>query len=359
MDKSRHWTVPGPLNRFGNSSVMERGARTWMTQPRPWITPLPYRYSVGKFTNLLNTSEYTYDPVSILGNMDELLDNKYAKKARNVAYADFISKLKPAQAQMLTTYAERRKTWGMITQRAVALTAGLIAIKTGNVHALKQAWGRHAKVRTNLRKAGSHVLEYSFGWAPLVSDLSAAVEVVANGVPPVRITGRAKSPTQVAEWVPTQMAYYRGGFQNTDSWDARMGATIRMNNPNLALANQLGLLNPVATLWELTPWSFVVDYVVNIGEFISSFTDFAGLELTDEYTTTSYKRTVSGSIIYAYDDPKYWGFTTLYGYSGEVLHIKRETSIAKPVLATRPRVGMPIQRAATSIALLLQQLKTK
>lgn len=358
MDKLTQWSVRGPRSRFGSYSVMEEGIRSWKTQPRPWIKPQPYSYELGKFNSLLNTSENTYHPSEFMGDPDYAFSSKFAKQARNLAYADFIEQLKPAQAEMLTLYQERRKTWEMISSRAFNLAVGIIAAKNGNVYALKQAWGRHAGIRSNLRKAGSHVLEYSFGWAPLMSDLSSGIEVVANGVPPARITGRSKYPVRNSRWLYAPR-YYLGGTRWNDEWSARMGATIGINNPNLALANQLGLLNPVATLWELVPWSFVVDYVVNVGDFISSFTDLAGFDLSDGYTTTSHRQTVSKTTVYVYDDPKYQGFSTLYGFTGEALRIKRETSITKPALATRPRVGMPIQRAATSIALLLQQLKTK
>jgi hypothetical protein len=66
-----------------------------------------------------------------------------------------------------------------------------------------------------------------------------------------------------------------------------MGAEVHISNPNLYLANKLGFVNPAVIAWELVPFSFVVDWFVPVGNFLSQWTDFVGLSLQNGYTTKS------------------------------------------------------------------------
>ena len=49
-----------------------------------------------------------------------------------------------------------------------------------------------------------------------------------------------------------------------------------LNNPGLATQSQLGLLNPLEIVWECLPYSFVVDWAIPVGAWMSSLTADAG-----------------------------------------------------------------------------------
>lgn len=56
-------------------------------------------------------------------------------------------------------------------------------------------------------------------------------------------------------------------------------------------------INPALTMWELTPWSFVVDWLVQVGDFISALTPTCS---SDSAATISHKRVLSETWVVDY-----------------------------------------------------------
>jgi hypothetical protein len=67
-----------------------------------------------------------------------------------------------------------------------------------------------------------------------------------------------------------------------------VASTVQITNPNLWLLNRLGLINPGTVIWDLIPWSFVVNMFVNINAILESFTDTVGLDISNQSVTKSY-----------------------------------------------------------------------
>lgn len=184
-------------------------------------------------------------------------------------------------------------------------------------------------------------LEYSFGWAPLVGDVSNAMKTLTAGLPTFRVSGAGT----------VSRSYSASG--DTVLWTSghTIHARVRGFDPNFALANQLGLVNPAFVAWELAPFSFVVDYFVNVGEYLNGFTDLLGYDLTDQTATWRASMNV--------DSLRTWagGFAS---WHVERVRIQRNGgTISGPALAIRPRWTLSPQRAATSVSLLLQALGRK
>jgi len=110
-------------------------------------------------------------------------------------------------------------------------------------------------------------------------------------------------------------------------------------------ASQLGFVNPVSVAWQLVPFSFVVDWFVNVGQFIGSYTDFVGVEQSNPCVT---RYQVADCIVSANNRP--------YVYEGLSIYVRRTLGIPSPSLKVRPWNGVSPVRAATAIALLIQQL---
>lgn len=121
-------------------------------------------------------------------------------------------------------------------------------------------------------------LEYSFGWAPLMSDIHAACHAFP---PPVDIafgTTRVASHNIEVE-TPTEFTTMNGTFK------CSVRAKLQVDAPLVASASSLGLDNPATVLWELTPWSFVVDWVLPVGTYIENLTALNGYSITDAGVT--------------------------------------------------------------------------
>jgi hypothetical protein len=210
-------------------------------------------------------------------------------------------------------------------------------------------------LREKVRSAGGNVLEYSFGWAPLMADVSSAVQVFAKGPP----TGLCKGYHRVTfnpveknfDSNPTVITFHKGYF----GWALR--ADVRCVDSDLALLNGLGLVNIASSVWETTPWSFVVDYFVNVQSFLNSFTDRLGLEF-ENASSTLFMLNTAYVLMEPRDaeiDTPPWGG---YGsYKSMFVSVNRQMGISRPTLSWRSPWSLSPQRALTSIALLLQKFK--
>lgn len=77
----------------------------------------------------------------------------------------------------------------------------------------------------------------------------------------------------------------------TDNVTIRATLKVKqISSINAGLSN-LGLTNPVTIAWELAPFSFVVDWLVPIGSFISQFDSSIGFAFEGGCITTFRKQT--------------------------------------------------------------------
>jgi hypothetical protein len=183
---------------------------------------------------------------------------------------------------------EAGESWKMIVNRLSSFAKAFRALRKGNVSkALGELNITFDKSNLPKRKKGqprsaflndvaNKFLEYKFGWAPLCSDIWEAYAVLtANPVRPLQFSVGSKR--SVAEY--TTYSGSPASFVGTIG--VRLACTASMTNPNLALANQLGLVNPLTVAWEVTTLSFLFDWFSNVKKVLNSLTDFWGFTVTN------------------------------------------------------------------------------
>lgn len=72
---------------------------------------------------------------------------------------------------------------------------------------------------------------------------------------------------------------------------ARVKLKCRINNDALAAFQQMGLVNPALVAWELVPYSFVFDWFIQVGDWLTAQTALAGVDLLSAMVSTSEPRT--------------------------------------------------------------------
>lgn len=301
------------------------------------------------------------------------------------AYASFKKQAEMPSAELLLNAVEGRKSLEMIAARAFQLRELLNALRKGR---LGDAWlymtlnpdqsllglknGRRRdsrfvsgkerqasmdearRIRQLVKDIGSIFLEFRYGWSPLMADIKSACEVLSKPIPDKLI--RASAVETYGERGTDDVG---APLTSNVSEKVTIKGRIRVTNPNLDLANRLGLINPASVAWEAVPFSFVVDWFLPVGDFLRSYTDFAGIELIDGSITgtrTWFVQSVGGWVDIPGGDRKVE--QDRMSARGKV--VKRSvgiSSLPKPPLIAG--AGLTVGRALNAIALLAQGVDPK
>lgn len=136
---------------------------------------------------------------------------------------------------------------------------------------------KRAQKRTSFDDAW---MEYRYGWTPLLSDVHEATKLACESSKDEGVTYSNRSsmtlsvfdgeftksgigPTLQGLTLCKQYSYARVVDSCRAWWSFKL-------NSIMSGLNKYGLLNPAETAWELIPYSFVIDWFVNVGDVIGS-----------------------------------------------------------------------------------------
>lgn len=215
-------------------------------------------------------------PTSALTYLDKLPFNPIShQNALNTAYGN----INAASLELLTMVAEGKSTISHLVS-VVARLAKLIGnIRRGNIASIApKTWKKFksgsfgaSTLVTSPKVAGDAWLEARYAWTPLVLDAVAAVSLLSGTDRSDRMTFRGKDSDSTSRdisymWTEGGLRFSLTGLL-TEDHTVRVGhlCESRFDSP---LAADLGLFNIVGTIKELIPWSFVVEWFVNLSGFI-------------------------------------------------------------------------------------------
>jgi len=134
-------------------------------------------------------------------------------------------------------------------------------------------------------------LAYRYGVRPLISDLQGALEHVNdNRLKPIRGVVTAKAVEKKTRYINSDSPGY-GSLDNHSLRETISGITtfraIRLIEYDSSIREEvsLGLRNPGLLVYELIPFSFVFDWVFNVGNVISGWDALEGVLATYGYDT--------------------------------------------------------------------------
>lgn len=271
----------------------------------------------------------------------------WAIPTANAAYSNFREAAIGQNSQLGTFIAEGRKALGMVANRALMLYHAYLALRKGRfAYFLRELkLNPRNRQRQRLRQTADNAadlwLEYWFGWSPSLDDIYSSLMVLEKDIPSGRYHGQS---------ITARNALVRSGIiYHTEnvSYVCKMGGTVTLSNPNIALAAQLGLVNPVSIAWNLVPFSFLADWVFDVGVWLESFTDFLGFDVSAAYTTFYMHGHVNSEVRYALPHTSAWTDMELY-------HHIRTGGITRPIpnLELATNLGASVTRAASAVALL-------
>lgn len=216
---------------------------------------------------------------------------------RDSAWRSVISDVQEVKANLGQLIAERQSLVNALVSVMTRTHNFISAVKRGDV---RKALGVIGLLNGKGRPSGRHTardlsglyLEFQLAILPAAKDIYALANKALRN-PYIRAS---RSRTYKGEFVYTQSSSY-GTYTTESGFSTRVNVTAKAYIPNAQflaanIAQQLGLVNPVALAWELVPLSFVINWFTGIGQFLSQFDAFVGLEIIELSETTTRKQAI-------------------------------------------------------------------
>lgn len=187
-------------------------------------------------------------------------------------------------------------------------------------------------------------LELVFGLEPLMSDIASVAEasLAKHSAPTISrltFTAQAESATSLSSQVPVGPCWCPREINSTDEVSCRfvVGYRTAISGHESGLGRVIdqsgfNLREVIPTAWEMLPWSFLIDYVSNIGDVISAnLVSMENVAWAYKVTRRSARKSTNllGSKGYIKPiDAYYWKFDSGSDYreTSSIVEVKREAA---------------------------------
>jgi hypothetical protein len=164
--------------------------------------------------------------------------------------------------------AEATRTYGLVLGNLRSLGRSLIALKRGNVAGAFRELGVPARRSKPLKAkdVSGRWLEMQYGWRPLVDQAYEAGNALAAVTGPRVLRYKAN----LAKTKEKDLSISPPGFSSMFLCSVRVQILAELSE-DISIARSLGLTNPLAVAWEVVPYSFVVDWFLPVGSYLSAW----------------------------------------------------------------------------------------
>jgi len=302
-----------------------------------------------------------------------LLPPDLEQSVRNRAFQRMSKQFSSVRVNVAQFFGERRQTAEMFASTANRIASAARALKRADLktfskslglsgtetRSAKQAW-RAVENTPSWKRIPNYWLEYVYGWKPLLSDVHAAAELLAEKVVGQPVCGNTKVSASLSRRVESLSP--RSGFGHitvdnraTYTTSVRSRAYYKQDSEAQSVLAQTGISNPLLLAWELLPYSFVVDWFYPVGNYLESLTAFDGFTLDGGYVSTKMDAAFSGEVG-VYNQPGYPFRTVSVGGSTLATGCRYTRTLSTlnyvPQLRS-PIGGEPLDRFATAMSLLV------
>lgn len=271
------------LPRNGTNSYMTRTVHACTSLGDP-----PGKYDLNTAWSQWKPGNYENQDVAVTRGEQLLPYSEGSKAIQNKIIAEIVS----GKAQAAVDLVELRKTKDMVTNAGLGLFRLYKDVRSGRaISSFIREMNRDG-FRSTL---GNKWLEYIYGWAPTISGAFETAEILQKSFAAGMIyTGRVRHNMRRSA-ITYQSKHHRE--ISTTNLRCRGFYEFTISDPKMLTWTQLGFTNPLSIAWELLPWSFVLDWFVDIGGYINRM-DFA-LGMKDIYWQYSAHRKVYQTVRYS------------------------------------------------------------
>lgn len=272
--KPKGWIPPTGYHLYRSEIQRAYGSSHVLVLGSNWTRWDGYVGAMGRFNSL--------------NHFDEILDEGTAMipMSTSAALVAARNKLKDQKVNLGVAFAERAATSRMLGDTARRLVRSVRELRSGNFRNAARALGI---VNDPGRPRGSnwtnHWLQLQYGWKPLLSDVYGSCDALAKREQSDwRVTVKASrrdSDFWKKERFPLGTTHPNRNFDACRlevRRDRRVFVRIDAipeNDLTMSFAS-LGLTNPLEVAWEVVPYSFVVDWFLPLGDWLSSLDALLG-----------------------------------------------------------------------------------
>lgn len=254
--------------------------------------------------------------IGLGGSWDSSSRNAQLKAS---AIADANSRVRDQRAGLAETLSEVGKTIDMCTGLVSTVVRAVRQVRRKKFFEAARTLGlsRVPKGVSPKRDWAGNWLEYRYGWLPLYSEVYGLMTLAYDfGKTPkvCHATGHAQDLWKSSSTVDGSGTMTTDGgpgaykITRTTTYDCSyvINYIYTIENETLLQASRLGLGNPAGIAWELVPFSFVVDWFINVGDVLDTLLLWKGktflsgsMSRTMRYTVTE----VGKGVKFAFSSP--------------------------------------------------------
>lgn len=215
----------------------------------------------------------------------DLIDTSEWDSQRKASHAKLYKKLADQKANLLDiarTYVESRN---MVVARLMQLIKAAQALRRLDLRGVQSALHLRKPPKLKEKKFSRQWLELSYGWAPLLSDIyQITTDMFSTRLGFIR--GKTIWVKDIDRTFLVNGGMAEARFRGTQKTVITAAVFAELDQGLIKSASQYGLTNPALVAWESVPWSFVVDWVLPVGDWLESLSALHGLIISNASVTT-------------------------------------------------------------------------
>jgi len=225
-----------------------------------------------------------YEPLANGWRYDNIAPEE--ANARSASRTKALLKLADGKATFAVDLAEAKESVDMLAGSVKNVAQALLDFKRGNYKSIPARFGLTPGELLSGKFAADVWLQFQYGWKPLYKQIASYMELSQEKMDrPLYLHGKS---TQVGSATQTFEQSF-GKIESTGAYRSRVKThyCAKISDSFLANANRFGVLNPATVVWELVPYSFVVDWFVPVGNYLEALSATAGLDFVWGYESTT------------------------------------------------------------------------
>lgn len=237
----------------------------------------------------------------------------HSNQAENKAIKRLIDKASSSiDANLAQDFAQIGQTTRLVAGTATKIAGSVKALKRGNLTLAANLLfaGRNPKFRGKgpsiTKSVAENWLELQYGWKPLLQDIHGSFEALSKLNEDESFVHRVMASATVqtdenytfpVNVLPSSAGNHKSLILTRSS--CRIVVRYRIESPLKSFLAQTGFTNPINLVWEILPWSFVLDWFIPIGPYLETLSAWDGLTFMDGARTRFTRQNVATVINYS------------------------------------------------------------